>query len=152
MMQVNGVNQVSSFLDVSLVAGQPVELRYQPLSADSVAWGRGSYFDVSQLPTAVAPLVVNGISTDDQTASGYFDIGTMRIQWGSHNDGNVDTTTVTMPAAFANTAYVITTTSNNGIAGSASAEAKTTTTFDIDRASTTVALNIWGWIAIGQRP
>jgi nitrous oxide reductase len=107
---------------------------------------------VSQLPTAVAPLVVNGISTNDQTASGYFDVGTMRIQWGSHNDGNVDTTTVTMPAAFANTNYIVNCTSNNGVAGSASAEAKTTTTFDIDRASTTVALNIWGWICIGLKP
>jgi hypothetical protein len=304
MMQVNGVNQVSSFLDVNLVAGAAVELRYQPLSADSVAWGRGSYFDVSQLPTAVAPTVntvaeygesnlpadytlttvyanvtsltvtlpsagtyrirydasvqmsdngttsrtayarlydatvgvevpnssttlggimnevsgtlrtvrfcagneavytvtgpttinvqgyisaatsgasimqakvfnvlgdfggckvsyqkiagqtsfISGLTTLDQTASGYFDIGNMRMQWGQHNDGNVDTTTVSMPRPFLNNTYTVVTTCSSGTAGSCAIEVQTTTTFDIDRASTTVNACTWGWTAFGLRP
>lgn len=91
-------------------------------------------------------------NVNDQSSTGYFDIGNMRQQWGLHNDGNVDTTTVSLPAAFANTNYVVTCTSNNGIAGSTSIEAKTTVSFDIDRASTTTTANDWGWIAIGQKP
>jgi hypothetical protein len=88
----------------------------------------------------------------DQSAAGYFDIGNMRMQWGQHNDGNVDTTTVTMPAAFANTAYTITATCSSGTAGSCAIEVQTTGSFDIDRASTTVVACMWGWIAVGLRP
>jgi hypothetical protein len=88
----------------------------------------------------------------DNSAAGYFDIGNMRIQWGLHDDGNVDTTTVTLPAPFLNNTFVVTATSNSGTAGSVAVELKTTTTFDLDRASTTVNANIWGWQAIGLKP
>ena len=57
IMQAAGVNQIAPFIDVDLAAGQAVTLQYQPASADSIPWGKGSYFDLSQLPTAIAPVV-----------------------------------------------------------------------------------------------
>jgi hypothetical protein len=304
IMVAAGVNQIAGFIDANLVIGLPVELRFQPVVADSIPWGRGSYFDINQLPTAVAPQVdtvaeygesnlaadytlttlyanapglsvvlptagtyrirydasiqmsddgttartayarlfdatvgvevphssttlgsitnevsgtlrtvrfcagneavytvtgpttinvqgyisaatsgssimqakvfhvlgdyggckilhqkiagqtsfISGLTTADQTASGYFDIGNMRIQWGLHNDGNVDTTTVTLPAPYLNDTYTVTATSNSGTAGSVAVEAKLTTSFDLDRASTTVNTNVWGWQTIGLKP
>jgi hypothetical protein len=152
MMQAAGVNQIAQFLEVNLVAGAPVELRYQPAVADSLPWGRGSYFDVSQLPTSVSTLVANGTATNDQTALKYFDVGSTRYQWGQHNDGNLDPSTVTLNAPFANAEYVVIPVCSSGAAGSCSTEAKTTTTFDIDRASTFATAQTWDWFAIGQKP
>lgn len=57
MMEAAGVNQTTPTIDVVLAAGTAVELRYQPDVADSVIWQRGSYFQLTQLPTAVAPVV-----------------------------------------------------------------------------------------------
>ena len=57
MMQAAGVNQVSNFIDVNADAGTAIALHYQPVTADAVPWNAGSYFDISQLPTAVAPVV-----------------------------------------------------------------------------------------------
>jgi hypothetical protein len=149
MMTAAGVNQVTPFIDIDLVAGQTVTVNYQPAVADSVPFGKGSYFQLSQLPTGI---VLDGtVAVADNTTSGYMDIGTMRMQWGTHNDGNVDTTTVTFPVPFANTNYSVVAVSNTS-AGSLSAESKTTTTFDIDRASTTVTTQVYSWQAIGLRP
>jgi hypothetical protein len=87
----------------------------------------------------------------DQLSAGYFDVGTMRIQRGTHNDGNVDTTTVTLPAPFANDIYSVVANSKTS-AGSLSCENLTATTFDIDRASTTTTTQDYSWIAIGFKP
>lgn len=57
MMQAAGVNQVANFIDVNADAGSTLSLHYQPVVADSVPWGAGSYFQVDQLPTTVAPVV-----------------------------------------------------------------------------------------------
>ena len=63
LMEASGVNQSSAFIDVNVAAGTAVELRVQPDVADSIVWGKGSYFDLSQLPTAVAPVVnVTGVN------------------------------------------------------------------------------------------
>lgn len=58
-MTLTGVKtQASGFIDVDLVSGLPVELRYQPITAtDTIVWQVGSYFQLSQLPTAVAPVI-----------------------------------------------------------------------------------------------
>lgn len=56
-MEAAGVNQTHASIDVNVSAGTAVELRVQPVTADSIIWGKGSYFDLSQLPTAVAPVV-----------------------------------------------------------------------------------------------
>ena len=150
-MQAAGVNQIAPFIDVDLASGQAVTLNYQPALADAIPWGQGSYFQLTQLPTASSTVVDGTVAVNDQAASGYIDIGTMRMQWGTHNDGNVDTTTVTLPVAFANTAYSVVATSNTS-AGSLSTESKTTTAFDIDRASTTTGAQNYSWFAVGLKP
>jgi hypothetical protein len=125
--------------------------------ADAAGLARSYQIGQSETSVSIRQLgstsnTVGTLPAVDQSAAGYFDIGNMRMQWGNHDDLNADTSTVVLPAAFANTSYAVTCTSNSGTAGSTSAEAKTTTTFDIDRASTTVNANTWGWIAIGLRP
>jgi tetrahydromethanopterin S-methyltransferase subunit B len=145
------VNQTAGFIDVEVTAGTPVFLHYQPDITEAVAFDKGIYFQMTQLPTASSTVVDGTVAVNDQAASGYFDVGTMRMQWGTHNDGNVDTTTVTLPVAFANTAYSVVATSNTS-AGSLSTESKTTTTFDIDRASTTTGAQNYSWFAVGLKP
>jgi len=44
-------------------------------------------------------------SFSDNSASGYIDIGSVRIQWGSKPGNGVATDTVTLPVAFASTTY-----------------------------------------------
>lgn len=51
------VNQTAGFIDVNVVAGTPVFLHYRPDVTEAVAFDRGSYFQLTQLPTAVAPIV-----------------------------------------------------------------------------------------------
>lgn len=80
------------------------------------------------------------------------DIGTTRLQWGDHDDNNIDTTTVTLPELFANTNYVVNAISNSGGSLSVAAEAKTTSTFDLDRSSSATSAQTWGWIAVGDKP
>jgi hypothetical protein len=103
-----------------------------------------------QLPTAT---VVNPgtVAVTDQAATGYFDIGTMRLQWGAFSDLNVDPATVTLPALFLNANYVVTLTCSSA-AGSAAARTQTTSTFQIDRASTFTTAQTWGWFAVGLKP
>jgi hypothetical protein len=57
IMVAAGVNQIAPFIDVDLAAGLPVTLQFQPLVADSIPWGKGSYFQLTQLPTASATVV-----------------------------------------------------------------------------------------------
>ena len=52
---------------------------------------------------------------NDQSISGYVDIGNMRIQWGSDN-GGAATRTITFPVAFANTSFVFVATPKSGSA------------------------------------
>jgi len=151
--------------DTSLNGASPgFEFIFTPTVTDSYkfradAAGVGRSYQIGQSESSVSlrqigatANTVGTLPAVDQSSAGYFDIGNMRMQWGNHDDGNVDTTTVTLPAAFANANYTVTCTSNSGTAGSTSVEAKTTTTFDIDRASTTVNANTWGWMAIGAKP
>jgi hypothetical protein len=99
-----------------------------------------------------------GISIDNSSL-GYFDIGAMRIQWGT-----TDTSTITFPAAFKDTNYSFTANVNssdgtNEIWGIHIAS-KTTTTITIvrkyDNAQSncaTVTQNYpASWIAIGLKP
>jgi hypothetical protein len=59
MNEASAVNQCAGFIDVDLVAGQEVSLNYRTrhTTTDGVSWDRGSYFQLTQLPTAVAPVV-----------------------------------------------------------------------------------------------
>jgi hypothetical protein len=126
------------------------------LRADASGVGNSYQIGASESSLTVKQLgstsnTVGTLPAVDQTAAGYFDIGNMRIQRGSHNDGNVDTTTVTLPAPFANDIYSVVANSKTS-AGSLSCESLTTTTFDIDRASTTTTTQDYSWIAIGFKP
>jgi hypothetical protein len=121
----------------------------QNTASGTLNWNYRSWISITQIGSTSN--TVGTLPAVDHSAGGYFDIGNMRMQWGTHNDGNVDTTTVTLPASFANNTYAITATSNTS-AGSLCTEAKTTTTFDIDRASTTVTTQEYSWFAIGSKP
>lgn len=96
----------------------------------------------------------------DNTESGYFDIGNMRIQWGSVASGTSGASTVTLPSSFANAFYSVT--ANILYDGTEwlftiAISNKTTTSFigtkiygnkDI----TDIASQGFNWIAIGQKP
>jgi hypothetical protein len=78
MNEASAVNQCAGFIDVDLIAGQEVSLHYRTrhTTTDGIGWDRGSYFQLTQLPTAVAPVIDavaeygenNGI-TDNQTVT-----------------------------------------------------------------------------------
>jgi len=111
---------------------------------------------IFQAPTttvvAVDPALID---VNDQTSSGYMDIGTMRIQWGINATASSQRTQV-LPAPFANTSYTVQLTGDaqtgehpgpdNRYAG---VEQKTTVAFDIETTGT--ALN-FSWLAIGLKP
>ncbi len=99
---------------------------------------------------------------DDQAASNYFDIGTMRIQWGTISYALDDPTAMTLPASFANTNFSVLLSLNvwdynaekgpsdvsNGIA----VIAKSTTTFTVNRDNDLANDTIFDWLAIGLKP
>ncbi len=98
------------------------------------------------------------LTINDQASSNYTDIGTMRIQWGSESI-TVDTAvTITLPGAFANTGYAVTTsvddswTTSVRVSEVMKVESKTTTTFDLDRDDDVTGTVISDWIAIGLKP
>lgn len=98
------------------------------------------------------------IDINDQAASNYFDIGSMRIQWGTESITVDSAYTVTLPAAFANNTYVVTTSvdmgwTSGGVVGAAmKVTSKTTTTFDLDRDDDVTGTINPDWIAIGLKP
>ncbi len=103
-------------------------------------------------------MVPSGVVANDQAASNYFDIGSMRIQWGTESI-TVDTSvTITLPGAFANTDYAVTTsvddswTTSTRVSEVMKAVNKTTTTFDLNRDNDVTGTVICGWIAIGLKP
>jgi hypothetical protein len=91
----------------------------------------------------------------DQSSTGYFDIGNMRMQWGTGTTNGISN--VTLPAAFANTNYRVT----SSYLGSGSIAAnptgtKTTATFQVNSffapdggPSGSVSFD---WFAVGQKP
>jgi hypothetical protein len=54
-------------------------------------------------------LPISAITTpiNDQSASGYTDIGTLRIQWGKASQAGSALVPVNLPAPFLNTTYVV---------------------------------------------
>lgn len=109
--------------------------------------------------------VFGGIGGDitpinDQAVSGYIDIGTMRIQWGTEAVTSDSPWTATLPVPFANANYIIafsfddSWTSSGAVQGPLRTEkdSKTTTQFEIDRDDdVTGTINV-DWIAIGLKP
>tara|TARA_R110002073_G_scaffold333312_1_gene520643 strand:- start:614 stop:1408 length:795 start_codon:yes stop_codon:yes gene_type:complete len=102
----NGVANYDRAID--LQAGDKVIVTVVCNAADSwniASTNSGCYLDVRQLPThtVVQTISEEAVVVDDQAASGYVDIGTMRMQWGTFNtDASATASTITYPVAFGN--------------------------------------------------
>ena len=101
------------------------------------------------------------ISTSgDHASSGYFDFGSMRMQWGIAVSGVVGAQTVTLPVPFADTSYVVTaniTDTSTTWLYSIAISGKTTTSFVGNKVfgnynETGVASQGFNWFAIGLKP
>lgn len=64
----------------------------------------GSYIEVRELVGQQTVIPATDLVTNDQAASGYFDFGTMRMQWGVV-PGTAALGDIVFPAAFADTGY-----------------------------------------------
>lgn len=110
------------------------------------------YIDIQQLPTNS---IVNPTSPiNDQTSSGYFDIGNMRIQWGIVSDSNSDNDVlITLPALFSDSNYVINVTNRTpGQEWAVGARPNSTSQFYINRNDAATGVSDWNWQAIGNKP
>lgn len=92
---------------------------------------------------------------DDQSASGYVDIGSVRIQWGQATASSLNQT-VTFPVPFASTTYSVICTpfqTNTGTAINVDTRATTNFRFDM-RKTDTVSFHAGNmmWQAIGVKP
>ena len=98
----------------------------------------------------------DSVVVDDQASSGYFDIGDMRMQWGTGTGAAGANATIALPAAFGSTAYQIgSTISDLNTCRSVSVANKTTTTFDaaVYQTNTFVKEAVaFEWVAIGLKP
>jgi hypothetical protein len=117
-----------------------------------------SVITVEELPTMTITGTVDTALTpvNDQSNSGYYDIGNVRHQWGRDTSGNASTRTITLPAPFANTGYSITYGCDynaDNLVRSGNTVAKTTTSFTArcqqSAGGSTVSFD---WIAIGRKP
>ena len=112
--------------------------------------------------------VINSPVIADNSASGYMDVGGMRMQWGVYAGGQTGaaTATIIFPAAFANSNYALTATVQYPLTNKlfvVQTTAKTPTQFnfskvyvytDLDnKAYITGAVGeAFDWIAIGVKP
>lgn len=79
-------------------------------STSAVVLGDGNLRSVAYMSyeqIAGNSVISNPTVVADGAASGYFDIGDMRMVWGTFTQGS-GATSVTLPASFADTSYVIT--------------------------------------------
>ena len=99
---------------------------------------------------------------NDQASSNYFDIGTMRMQWGTISYALDDATEMTLPAAFGNTAYTVLLSLDEwdynqdkgpeDVSNGISVVAKSTTKFTVNRDNDLANDTVFGWFAIGLKP
>lgn len=105
---------------------------------------------------------LNKIETiNDSLSSGYFDIGNMRIQWGSVTNGVGGSQSITLPVPFANNTYsivpVIIGGSTNAIIN-ISVTTRSTTAFSVMKTYINAAMTPqtagegFTWTAIGLKP
>ncbi len=124
------------------------------VSVGSAGWGR---VECRVYGVRAQQTVINTIdaAVDDQSASGYMDIGGMRMQWGNSTSTGTTGHVVSFPAAFADTAYAVTCTPSSGGNGQTinvtakSASDFTVTSVDVNATLQNVS---FGWIAIGTTP
>ena len=94
------------------------------------------------------------VLVEDQSASGYFDTGTKREQWGRGTTNGAGQATISFPQPFANTNYALVLTAANGV------HVEMTYNFDTTTGFQALALNLAGngtptsfsWYAIGVKP
>ncbi len=151
------LSKAPAIAEITVGAGQTRTLGFRTVdSPTSVrafsANDPGAWWEIEQLPTleVVQP---GSISVDDQTASGYLDLGDMRIQQGRGvtSGGNQ---TITYPAPFADTSYSLTVTPASAGSDFTSYSADTATGATIhtwNDAGNPVDLS-YSWIAIGAKP
>ncbi len=99
---------------------------------------------------------------NDQAASNYFDVGSLRTQWGRISYSLDDATVMTLPAPFANTSYSVILSVhaweyNAGkgpadVSNPVSVTAKSTTAFTANRDNDLANVTIFDWVAIGLKP
>lgn len=139
---------------VDLTSAKEFRLRQTSSATNMSIDTNGSYIKVKQLPssTVVDP---EAVAVSDQAASGYMDIGAMRMQWGTFTTTTGTDETITFPAAFADTNYsFVATSEQTNTATSISVNSKTTGSVVVDtwRSDNGTALGSpTMWQAIGQK-
>jgi hypothetical protein len=147
----DGIHNNIEHVFTGLAVNDVITLRYNNHSSAYLLkdWSIG----VTQLP-ASSIIPVGATTINDQAASGYYDIGTMRVQWGksaSYTNGQ----TITLPVPFANTNYSLTATAvNGGILFNAGAISASQFSLGIVVSNTGSGTSGQGgsWMAIGLKP
>lgn len=111
--------------------------------------------DIRVVGVKAQKTVINTVDTavTDQSASGYMDIGTMRMQWGTGTTSGGQVT-VTLPAAFSSNAYSIQMTPESNGTLQGQYYSATTTSF-IARVTDNAATGVnatFSWLAVGLKP
>ena len=99
---------------------------------------------------------------NDQASSGYVDIGTMRIQWGSITYNSDLPVAMVLPAPFANLGYSVQLSLHAweynaekgpaNVSNGISVVVKTTTAFHVNRDDDLALDTVFDWFAIGLKP
>jgi hypothetical protein len=155
---VAGIVQLAG--DLGGTAASPSVLKARGVTLPAIAPTTGQVLQATSTAAAAWATLPAAVAINDQTTSGYVDIGNMRIQWGINTQVTTAERTITLPAAFANTNYSVVLTTDNGTAALAFAPrvgtvgSKTTTNFRarmalLDLNPSTINFS---WQAIGRKP
>lgn len=158
-----GIEAVHTTAILNVAAATRFEVRVTSVSGSvtdirggSTASGVSKMF-VKELPAATV-VDPGAVTVNDQAASGYLDVGGVRMMWGQLSNTNDAAQLVTLPAAFASTAYSISLTPDDGWTVGAGEvtpwkwSGKTTTSFNVDRDDDVTGTALVDWIAIGRKP
>ena len=131
----NDGNQPSNGVIITPTTNIEVELRCQGVSVanQSISFG-STYAIIEKISESVYNVATMGFN--DQTGSKYFDIGTMRIQWGRVSSTMDGDQTVTFPVAFASAPVVTTSMERDSNAGYGAVDSVTATNFVFNRVDT----------------
>lgn len=131
---------------------QQVKLRLVAANTPVTPYPNGSYVKITQLGSSAAFITT---AVKDQTTSGYFDVGTMRMQWGLFTTTASSFAILTFPAPFANNTYSFMGSGNNNAARILSVNTKATTTVNVSLQDNPTGAAFAGqlnWFAIGLKP
>jgi hypothetical protein len=156
-VRVTGISGTALFLDSSRCNANIKQLgttAWTGLNVTTTGTGNNASTYNSGTSTLNIPNLIN-----DQNASGYIDIGSVRMQWGLATTG-ASTVVVNMPVAFLNTNYSLTMTprGTSGFVEAANAAINSTSQFGFNgmyQNGGVAAFNtgrVYSWLAIGQKP